>query len=365
MTIGIDAGALSVTDDRLKVGVYRVTESLVDALVTSPSGPHLRRYAFGTMKKAHEYSERMTDVVIRPPTGYMQVRIPLELFFHPVDCFVAASQVVPSWTGSPVLGCVYDLSFYREPDAYPGSYASLVAHTEHLVKKSNHILTISEYVKADIVKRFAVAPDVITVAYPPVDPRFRIEGQGHRHPRPYFLSVGALKIGKHIPTMIKAFAHFSKDHPDIDLLIAGGDFWPDDHIARTIKQHGLESRVILLGHVADDVLGGIYRSAIALLAVSPNEGFCLPAAESMASGIPVIGVSSGAMPETVGTGGILVAPDDTAAIAQAMSDIVAYPGKRNRLALRAKKESERFIQHEFRTRVWEALQMTIATNLYD
>jgi alpha-1,3-rhamnosyl/mannosyltransferase len=361
MTIGIDAGALSVTDDRLKVGVYRVTESLVDAVLSFPAGVNLRRYGFGQMKKPAEFSERVADVIIRPPTGYMSVRLPIELLLHPVECFIAASQAVPSWTGSPVLGCIYDLSFYREPDAYPGSYASLVSHTEQVVKKSKHIVTISECVKSDIVKQFSIPPERITVAYPPVDPRFRIEGQGYRHPRPYFLSVGALKIGKHIPTMIEAFAKFSESHPDIDLLIAGGDFWPDDHIDRAIKKHHLESRVILLGHVADDVLNGMYRSAIALLTVSPNEGFCLPAAESMASGIPVIGVSSGAMPETVGTGGILVAPDDIAAISQSMSDMVAYPGKRNRLSLRAKKESERFTQHEFRSRIWDALRSIVLT----
>lgn len=359
MNVGIDAGALSVTDDRLKVGVYRVTEFLTDALLSFPITIGVRRYGFGVMKKPSEFSDHLTDIIIRPSAGYLNFRLPAEVFMHPVDCFIAASQAVPAWIRSPVLGCIYDLSFYQDPDAYTGSYSSLVSHTEHLVKKSQHILTISEFVKSEIMKRFSIASKKITVAYPPVDPRFRIESQGFRHPRPYFLSVGALKKGKHLPDMIKAFAEFSRVYPEIDLLLAGGDYWPDERIQTAIRRYNLASRVKRLGHVADDVLNGLYRSSIALLTVSPNEGFCLPAAESMAAGIPVIGVSSGAMNETVGTGGILVGIDDSHSLVKAMSEVVAYPGKRSRLSSRALKESERFTVGEYRSRVWEAIRAII------
>jgi glycosyltransferase involved in cell wall biosynthesis len=70
----------------------------------------------------------------------------------------------------------------------------------------------------------------------------------------------------------------------------------------------------------------LYRGAALLVLPSFEEGFGLPALEAMALGVPVIASDRGALPEVVGRAGLLVAPDDTDAWAEAMRRVLTDKG---------------------------------------
>ena len=57
-----------------------------------------------------------------------------------------------------------------------------------------------------------------------------------------------------------------------------------------------------------------------------DEGFGLPALEAMTIGVPVVVSSRGALPEVVGTAGVVVDPDDVTGIAFAMHRVLSEPG---------------------------------------
>ncbi|OGG03758.1 hypothetical protein A2Z33_04695 [Candidatus Gottesmanbacteria bacterium RBG_16_52_11] len=247
-----------------------------------------------------------------------------------------------------MIGFIYDLSYRSDPASYPGSADRLRSQTDDLVRRADLIVAVSESVRREILKAYDFPSDRIHVVYPGVDREFSPAAEPYRHPKPYFLSVGAVKPGKKLPDAIRAFGQFIESSGrDFDFLIAGGDYWPDPAVGRTIRDLGLGARVKLLGHVSRQLLPNYYRGAVALICASGNEGFCLPAAEAMASGTPVVAVRSGALAETIGDGGIFAEPGDTDGLADALVKIAASPLLRRKLSSQGIVRSKRYSWRAF------------------
>ena len=151
MIIGVDAGTLSVSDQRLKVGVYRVVYNALRILGQIDRKNHYILYSFDPIDKAimNAFGPRMHNNVLRPKKGWFTLRLPLELRVHPVDLFLGFSQAVPS-SVPRTIGFIYDVGFLYHPDAYPGFYNKLKRQTRDVVDRSAHIMAISETVKKDI-----------------------------------------------------------------------------------------------------------------------------------------------------------------------------------------------------------------------
>ncbi|MBI3577697.1 glycosyltransferase family 4 protein [Candidatus Gottesmanbacteria bacterium] len=316
MIIGVDAGALSITDDRLKVGVYRVVLNLLIELGKQDKKNTYRLYSFRPLEQGMMklFGSRMTNIVLLQK-GWFRLWLPLQLRKNPVDVFLGLSQTLPSSPGR-TIGFIYDLGFLHYPHAYPDSLPHLKKQTEDLVKRADGLVTISHAVANDVRKQYNIPGSKITVSYPGVDSRFKPTGEKYTSQHPYFLFVGALKRGKNIPTLLKAFEKFRKKSKEqYELLLIGGDYWLDPAIepSKGVKR---------LGFVPDSQLPNYYRGATALIMPSLWEGFCLPAVEAMASGCPVIASNAGALPEIVGDAGILVEAMDTDGFTNAMRAVL-------------------------------------------
>lgn len=308
MTIGVDAGALSIMDDRLKVGVWRMTSELLRALSEIDTKNRYRLYSFLPIEKKlmDSFGERMENVVLTPSVGFLNVRIPLELRLHPVDLFLGLSQALPPLLSVPSIVVVHDLGFLRNPEGYARSLQKLRDTTRQAVFGSTRIVSVSEFVKKEIIKTYGVTEKKISVIPEGVSRIFSPRGIVTKRDRPYFLFVGSLRKGKNISFLVESFATFSKKHGSShDLVLVGGDYWKDEAIALSIKKFHLDARVHVTGYLPDEALAQYYRGATAFVTASMSEGFCLPAAEAMASGCPVIGPKDHVMGETVGDAGIL------------------------------------------------------------
>ena len=323
MTIGVDAGALSITDDRLKVGIYRVTQNLLIHLTKRDAENNYRLYTFGEIEQGIRDSlGKNTQVVTLPKLFWQRVWLPAELVRRPVDVFLGLSQSLPS-TRSHNIGFIYDLGFLFHPWAYGSSAGKLVRQTEAVIARSDHIVTISHATKRDILARYGISPTQISVCYPGVDARFCPGADSYRTPRPYLLFVGSLNKAKDIPFTLRAFALFlRRTGLAYDFYLIGGDCWPDPEIRKIVEELGLQDRVKFFGFVSDRVLPQYYRGARAFVTSALREGFCLPAAESMACGTPVVSLDRGAMAEVVGEGGVVVRDSTVESFADAMSSLV-------------------------------------------
>ncbi|MGG6293956.1 MSMEG_0565 family glycosyltransferase [Leptolyngbya sp. AN02str] len=143
---------------------------------------------------------------------------------------------------------------------------------------------------------------------------------------PFFLTIGGIEPRKNSLRLLQAFAAVLADHPQAQLMIAGGASVFDyaDYRAEFFAlahQLGIEvGRSLLLpGVIPDDDLPELYRCADAFVFPSLKEGWGLVVLEAIASGIPVI--TSNCHPFTeflCPNQALLVDPQQPEAIAQAM-----------------------------------------------
>jgi len=152
------------------------------------------------------------------------------------------------------------------------------------------------------------------------------------HARPYVLGIGRLVPQKGFDILIDAFARAGL--PSHDLLIAG-----DGPERQALEPHaaraGLNGRVRFVGRADRSTAAALFRGCdFVALPSRTDEGLPLVSVEAMAAGKAVVGCRVGGVPESVidGQTGLLVPPEDVAALGTALARLGQDPALRNQLA---------------------------------
>jgi glycosyltransferase involved in cell wall biosynthesis len=187
-----------------------------------------------------------------------------------------------------------------------------------------------------VASDYAVPAERITVARPGSDPAPL--AQRSRDGVVQLLSVGAVVPRKGFDVLIAALATLS----DLSwrLTIAGDRTRDRDAAAQLdadIARGALGDRITAPGAVSPQRLATLHAEADVFVLASRFEGYGMAYAEAVAHGLPVIGTSAGAIPDTVPPdAGLLVAPGDASALAQALRRVIGDDGLRRRLASAAR-----------------------------
>jgi len=162
---------------------------------------------------------------------------------------------------------------------------------------------------------------------------------------PYILGLSTLEPRKNVATVIRSFAGIVRENaiPDLRLVLVGQKGWKYEGIFAELEADpALRKRVILTGYLPDEDLPAIYTGATAFLYLSFYEGFGLPPLEAMRCGVPVVTSNASSLPEVVGDAGILLAPEDEDAVAQAVIDIHASRRLSERLSEAGMRRTRKF-----------------------
>lgn len=149
---------------------------------------------------------------------------------------------------------------------------------------------------------------------------------------PVIMHGGRLSYEKRIEGVIAAMPAVLEKVPDAKLLIVGKGP-AQKFLEGKVKDLGIERSVVFTGYVSDEDFPKMFAAADVLAINSPVETQSLIVLEAMATGVPVVGADSGAIPDAVvsGENGYLFKPDDSKALAGHLVKILADDALRAKL----------------------------------
>ncbi len=142
---------------------------------------------------------------------------------------------------------------------------------------------------------------------------------------PLWLFVGRIVPNKAQHDLLLALAAARRSgSPDARLALVGGvsSSAYRSALGELVEALDLEDAVTFTGPVTDAELGAWYRAADVFVCLSDHEGFCVPVVEAMYHGVPVVAFAAGAVPETVGSGALVLDDKSPLRVATAVERVV-------------------------------------------
>lgn len=257
----------------------------------------------------------------------------------------AGNRRLPAWCPCPTVGTVHDFSALHVESKYDRArMAYILKVLPALMRRLDHVLTVSESSRRDIIEYARVPPDRVTVTPLGVDhERFRpaADPAAARQAaaalgvtRPFVLYVSRLEHpGKNHAGLIRAFGLLAERRRDLphDLVLAGPDWSGVEHVRAEAARSPVADRIRFLGSLPGDALTALYQAADLFAFPSLYEGFGLPVLEAMACGAPVACANVSSIPEVAGDAAALFDPADPGAVADALESVLAHPSESARL----------------------------------
>ena len=223
--------------------------------------------------------------------------------------------------------------------------------------RADHIMTISQRSKRDIIEHFRIAEEKVTVTPLAVDLAHFKPGSRIPRGKPYVLFVGTRDERKNIVSLIRAFAQIADRIPH-QLIIAGRPAKKQDNSVATAKEFGLVDRVEFREHVSYQELPALYAGADIFVWPSLYEGWGFPPQEAMACGTPVIVSDGGPLPEVVGDAGITVplGSNFVDQLADEMLTLISDEARRKELSTKGLARVQQFSWKDVAEKTWDVYQ---------
>jgi glycosyltransferase involved in cell wall biosynthesis len=254
--------------------------------------------------------------------AFEQLRLPAWARERGIDVLHALAYVAPLAAPCASVITIPDVNTFAFGAQLPAlKRAALGSFTRWSARRADHILTISEFSKAQIVEHLGVAPSKVTVTLLAAEPECA-EHVSAAGVAPYVVAFSSTSPNKNLPRLLQAFALARRRDALWHDLVLIGHGPPHAKNSEGVRFTGWlpDSR-------RDEVLGG----ADLLVFPSLYEGFGLPVLEAMSAGIPVLSSNRASLPEVGGDAVEYFDPENIDEMAAQLAALAADPALRFRM----------------------------------
>ncbi|MBU1102803.1 glycosyltransferase family 4 protein [Patescibacteria group bacterium] len=361
MRIGIDARFFGPRGKGLGRYTQKLIESLQEIDNQNDYVIFLRRENFNEFQPQNpRFKKVLADY--RWYSVAEQIFLPFVIYRQKIDLMHFPHFNVPVLYFKPFVVTIHDLILRHFATRRASTLGSVKYWFKNLayravfrlaISRAKKIITVSQYVRNDIIKCFKIKPEKIVMTHegvpqknskfkkatPPLFPSAKayqnskviLEKYGIN--KLYLLYVGNAYPHKNLERLLGAFKILVEDFKkDIQLVLAG----EEDYFYRRLEScnililrsmgilHGEQyGRVIFTGFVPDEELAGFYKNASAYVFPSLCEGFGLPSLEAMSQGVPVVSSGATCLPEILGEAAVYFDPLNPRDMAEKINQVLA------------------------------------------
>jgi len=193
---------------------------------------------------------------------------------------------------------IHDVAFLTQKESVSKFFKIYYAFiTPRSIKKADHIITVSEAAKQEIIRIYPFVKHKITVIYNGVNVKYRVLENVQK--KKQILYVGSINERKNIQGVLDAFEKLPNEL-NYKLIIVGNFsklFKVSKKLQASIYRAKKNKNIIFKTNLTNQELLFEYNHSYALLFPSFYEGFGLPILEAMACGTPVITSNLSSMSE--------------------------------------------------------------------
>jgi len=319
------------------------------------------------------FGKNVTPVVLGPPARHpilfilwFEVAVKRALKKYKADIFFSPDGYLSLSSKIPQIAVIHDINFEQYPKDIPFTARHYLRYFfPKFAKKASKIITVSNYSKSDIVKKYGIQENKITVAWngasevfkPIQDTDKEIVRQKYTNGKPYFLFVGALHPRKNVVRLLEAYAAFKeKNISDYQMVIVGESLWKNTLLNHNLSDN-IKTTVHFTGHLPLSELANLMASASVFTFVPYFEGFGIPLVEAMRCGTPILSGNLTSLPEVAGEAALYCNPFDVEDIYTQLVEISTNKELQAHLSSEGLKRGDLFCWNKAADVVWKEIEL--------
>lgn len=366
-TIGIDARFYGPVGK----GLGRYTQEIVDGLIKlDQENQYIIFLSPENFAQFKLPNERISKVLIKARWYSLaeQIVLPFLIWQKKIDLMFFPHFNVPAFCPTRFLVTIHDLILTK----FPTQHASTLNYFFYTlknwgykliiwlaIKRSQAILTVSEFTCSDILTQFKVKSEKVKVIYEGVANlnlvNLKILSSDvvlkkYNIQKPFLLYVGNVYPHKNLEKFIDSFSRLisQKEYQNLKLVLVG----KHDYFYNRLKNFAFEkqlysennknNKVIFTGFVPDNELNILFQEALTYVFPSLYEGFGLPPLEAMAQGCPVISSNQASMPEILGEAAFYFNPSSLEETQKSVIEIIKNENLRHLLIQKGREQVKKY-----------------------
>jgi glycosyltransferase involved in cell wall biosynthesis len=261
------------------------------------------------------------------------------------DLFHGLNQRLPRIHMRRSVATFHDLFVMSGEYSTPEFRERFTLQARDAAERADAIIAVSEFTRGQVISLLGVEPSRVHVVHHGIR---RLDFPAVERQN-VILNVGAIQTRKNIARLVEAFETVD---PSWQLVLAGTYGYGIENILPRIDSSPAHERILTPGYVSPEDLSAWYAKASIFAFPSLDEGFGMPVLEAMAAGIPVVTSNRSALPEVAGDAAILVDPESTEELAQALRDLTQGEELRRSLAIRGTNRARLFTWEKAVAETW-------------